>query len=109
MNTSSQTLQSQGSPILLLAQLLATNPELPAVGYRIDPFEPTTLYVSVHGDLGRFEPWRLALGLPAPEIHSLNGAGWMAAAGVVADVPVQLTGYGTTNEVAEVVGSAVSA
>lgn len=97
MNTSSQTqtLRSQGSPVLLLAQLLATHPGLPAVTYHIDGIVPTQLDVSVHSGLEPFEAWRQALGLPVPRVHDYQCRMWVAVEGTVADVSVKLAGFGS--------------
>lgn len=100
MNTSSQTLQSQGSPILLLAQLLTTHPDLPAVTYHVDSIIPEQLDISVHhGRLDQFEVWRVALGLADPEERGGRGLTWVTTKGTVQDVSVVLTGHGSAAEV----------
>jgi len=112
VNTSSQTLRAQSSPILLLAQLLADNPELPAATYRIDSIVPGELVINLHGGLlDRFEAWRIALGLDSTEMvpHAFGGANWADVKGRVQDVPVQLIGHGTADEVAALVSMAVAA
>ncbi|MFC9036847.1 hypothetical protein [[Kitasatospora] papulosa] len=112
MTTSSQTLRAQSSPILLLTQLLADNPELPAATYHIDSIVPGELVISLHrGRLDRFEDWRLALGFDSTEMvaHSFGGANWTDVRGRVQDVPVQLIGHGTADEVAALVKTAVAA
>ncbi|MFI6862608.1 hypothetical protein ACIBKZ_22395 [Streptomyces sp. NPDC050421] len=106
MNASSQTLQSQGSPILLLAHLLTAHPDLPAATYHVDNIVPDHLYISLHdGDFGRFEEWRLLLGLGVPVTHIFGESTWVDVEGVVQDVPVRLTGHGTAAEVAAYVAS----
>lgn len=113
MNTSSQTtLRAQSSPILLLAQLLADNPVLPAVTYHIDSIIPGELAIHVHhGRFDQFETWRVVLGLSDVEVHTFGQSTWVDVAGTVADVPVRLTGHGTAAEVAAYVAglSAVAA
>ncbi|MFE9363722.1 hypothetical protein ACFYNN_13075 [Streptomyces sp. NPDC006978] len=112
MNTSSQTLRTQSSPILLLAQLLADNPELPAATYQIDSIVPGELVITLHrGRLERFEDWRIALGLDSTEMvaNDFGGAHWADVKGRVQDVPVRLTGHGTADEVAALVKTAVAA
>ncbi|MFD4662499.1 hypothetical protein [Streptomyces halstedii] len=111
MNTSSQTLRAQSSPVLLLAQLLADNPELPSVTYHIDYIVPGELQISVHNGLARFETWRVVLGLSDLEVRTFGQSTWVDVAGVVRDVKVRLTGHGTAAEVAAYVAglSAVAA
>ncbi|MCW8219444.1 hypothetical protein [Streptomyces griseolus] len=111
MNTSSQTLRAQSSPVLLLAQLLAAHPDLPAVTYHIDYIVPGELQISVHHDLAGFEEWRAVLGLSDLEVRTFGQSTWVDVAGAVADVPVRLTGHGTAAEVAAYVAglSAVAA
>lgn len=106
MNTSSLTLQSQGSPVLLLAHLLTAHPGLPAATYHVDSMFPTELDISVHrGAFDEFEVWRSALGLEVPEECAFGASTWLATKGVVQDVPVKLVGYGTAAEVAAYVAS----
>lgn len=104
MNTSSQTLQQQGSPVLLLADLLRRHPQLPAVSYHVDNIYPDQLEVSIHRTVREhFETWRQVLGLPEPSVKSYGPNMWLTTAGVVDDVRVELRGYGTPDEVAAVV------
>lgn len=103
MNTSSH-LQQQGSPILLLADLLRRHPQLPAVSYHVDDIYPDQLEVSIHRSVRRdFETWRQVLGLPTPSVKSYGPNVWLTTVGVVDDVRVELRGYGTPDEVAAVV------
>ncbi|MFE7626053.1 hypothetical protein [Streptomyces sp. NPDC057509] len=106
MNTSShlQSLQQQGAPVLLLADLLRRTPGLPAATYHIDNIGRPLLAVSIHSSVRTaFESWRVALGLPAGEVRSYGGDTWVASEGVTADVPVKLVGFGTADDVAAVV------
>lgn len=106
MNEVSQTLQQQGSPILLLAHLQREFPTLPAATYHIDNIVPEQLAIILHdGDLARFEAWRVALGLSAPVVRRWEGSAWVDAVGVTADVPVKLTGHGTADEIAAYVAA----
>lgn len=101
MNTSShlQNLQQQGAPVLLLADLLRRNPELPAATYRIDNIGRPLLAVLVHGSVRTdFETWRAVLGLSVSEGRET----WLLAEGVVDDVRVELRGFGTADEIAAV-------
>ena len=101
MTTSSQTLRAQSSPILLLTQLLADNPELPAVTYHIDSIIPGELAIHVHhGRFNQFEEWRTVLGLSDLEARTFGQSTWVDVAGVVRDVKVRLSGHGTAAEVA---------
>ncbi|WP_326700243.1 hypothetical protein OG909_24925 [Streptomyces sp. NBC_01754] len=101
MNTSSQTLRAQSSPVLLLAQLLADRPDLPAVTYHIDSIVPGELAIHVHhGRFAEFEEWRVVLGLSDLEVRTYGQSTWVDVAGVVRDVNVRLTGHGTADEVA---------
>lgn len=101
MNTSSQTLQVQGSPILLLAYLHQENSYLPAAEFHVSPIYPTRLEISLHDQLADFEVWLNALGLSAPVPRRYDGSSWLAVEGVVNDVPVKLNGYGTADAVEE--------
>lgn len=93
--------------MLLLADLLRRHPQLPAATYHIDSIDEPLLAVSIHGGIRTdFEPWRVALGLPAGEVRSWSGETWVAAEGVTADVRVRLTGFGTLGEVAAVAEAA---
>lgn len=109
MNTSSQTLQSQGSPIVLLAHLRLTLPGLPAAEFHLSPVYPGRLDVSTHGPVADFGVWMKALGLPAPEPVHYNGSSWLATEGVVDDVPVVLNGYGSLEDVQTFATTAVAA
>jgi hypothetical protein len=102
VNTSSH-LQQQGSPILLLADLLRRHPQLPAVSYHVDNIYPDQLEVSIHQSVRRdFEVWRQVLGLPEPSVKSYGPTTWLTTVGVVDDVRVELRGYGTPDEVVAV-------
>ncbi|MFZ4264466.1 hypothetical protein [Streptomyces arboris] len=104
-----RTLQDQGSPVLLLAQLLADRPDLPAATYRIDYIDPTQLSICVQrGRLDELEAWRTALGLSGPEVHSFGESSWVAMAGRVQDVPVELSGHASEDEVAAYVAEHVA-
>jgi hypothetical protein len=108
VNTSSQTLQSQGSPILLLAHLLTEHPGLPAATYHVDNIVPDHLSISFHnGDFARFEEWRQLMGLSVDSVepHTFGDSTWVDVKGVVQDVPVRLTGHGTAAEVAAYVAN----
>lgn len=101
MNASSQTLQDQGSPILLLAYLHQENSYLPAAEFHVSPVYPTRLEISLHDRLADFEVWLTALGLSAPAPLHYAGTSWLTAEGVVDDVPVTLNGYGTADAIEE--------
>ncbi|WP_424863074.1 hypothetical protein [Streptomyces sp. MMS24-I29] len=101
-----QTLQSQGSPILLLAHLHRSMPHLPTAGFTLHSHVPGTLEIKLHtaaagelSALAAFEQWRTALGLGAPSPRRADGLSWVSVEGVVDDVPVKLTGFGSEAEV----------
>lgn len=105
------TLQDQGSPVLLLAQLHRDMPTLPGADFRLSPIYPNRLEISVHDGLDVFEAWRVALGLDVPVVRDRQKTWWVSVDGVVADVPVRLTGFASEAEVAAYVAerSAVAA
>lgn len=110
MNTSSQTLQSQGSPILLLTYLHREMGHLPGAAFSIAAHIPDTLEIKLHIShdvpaMGAFETWRVALGLGDPAVKSTadGSLAWLEVEGRVDDVPVRLTGFGTVDEVAAAV------
>lgn len=98
MNEVSQTLQQQGSPILLLAYLHRTFPGLPHAEFHTSAIY-NRLDVSIHEDLGAFEMWRVALGLGSPVARSCGGTAWLVIEGVVADVPVCLVGFAAADDI----------
>ncbi|MFI0718900.1 hypothetical protein [Streptomyces sp. NPDC021224] len=51
-----------------LAQITATLGHLPAADINLSPVFPDHLTVAIHDDLGAFEQWRQALGVPATAI-----------------------------------------
>lgn len=103
MNESSQTLQVQGSPILLLAYLQREFPHLPAAAFNISSISPDLLHVSIHRTVRRdFETWRAVLGLPVADVHTWGLDTWLATSGSFADVPVKLLGHGSADDVAAV-------
>lgn len=109
MIASSQTLQRQGSPILLLAYLHREFPSLPQAEFHTSPIYPTRLNISVHDRVADFGAWLTALGLTDPQTIHYSGSSWLTVEGVVADVPVRLNGYGTSRDVAAFGAELVSA
>lgn len=96
-----RTLRGQGSPVRLLAQLLADSPELPAAEFHVSAIYPDRLDVSVHDDMGAFEAWREALGLARPIDRTRDRMFWVVVDGVSGDVPVRLTGFASEVSVEE--------
>ncbi|MEU4798668.1 hypothetical protein [Streptomyces sp. NPDC023327] len=57
------------SPALTALRLLAVDfAKMPAPTVRVSPIFPALLDLSLHGDLGAFEPWRTALGIARKDI-----------------------------------------
>ncbi len=100
MNTSSQTMQSQGSPILLLAYLHTEMGHLPAADFHLSPLVPSELSISLHYSLEAFEAWRVALGLGAAEAQSGASKSWLTSEGTVDDIPVRMLGFAAEADVA---------
>lgn len=99
MNTSSQTLQTQGSPILLLAYLHTKMGHLPAADFHLSPLVPSELSISLHYSLESFEAWRVALGLGAAKAQSGAGSCWLTSEGRVDDIPVRMLGFASVENV----------
>ncbi|WP_055567295.1 hypothetical protein [Streptomyces atriruber] len=72
------------SPALAALRLLAVDfAKMPAPTVRVSPVFPAVLDLSLHGDLGAFEPWRLALGIAREDIdfHTQgDGRTWVLCA-----------------------------
>ncbi|MEU5688030.1 hypothetical protein DEJ48_10750 [Streptomyces venezuelae] len=87
------------SPALTALRLLAVDfAQLPAPTERISPIVPKELDLSLHGDLGAFEPWRAALGIAREDIdfHTQgDGQTWVLCADTdYAGARVTLYAYG---------------
>ncbi|MFD6434288.1 hypothetical protein [Streptomyces venezuelae] len=86
------------SPALTALRLLAVDfADLPAPTVRVSPIVPKELDLSLHGDLGAFEPWRTALGIARKDIdfHTQGGGTWVLCATVdYAGALVTLYAYG---------------
>lgn len=84
-------------PIALMRLLAADHPHLPAPHLGVSPHHPHTLALSVHGDLGKFEAWREALGIDPEQVRRNTQSGGttlvLSAAATVADARVELIGY----------------
>lgn len=84
-------------PMALMRLLAADHPDLPAPHVGVSPHFPHTLTLAVHGDLGRFEAWREALGIAPEAVRRNTQSGGttvvLSAAATIADAHVQLTGY----------------
>ncbi|MFF2405762.1 hypothetical protein [Streptomyces sp. NPDC058092] len=111
-----QTLQAQGSPILLLAYLHKEMSHLTAPSFTIHGHAPTELHIHLHRSvpgevpaLTAFEEWRTALGLGLPSQGGGSTVSWLSTEGRVDDVAVVLTGYGTPSEVEAAVAELVAA
>ncbi|MFI1679768.1 hypothetical protein [Streptomyces sp. NPDC020607] len=72
------------SPALTALRLLAVDfADLPAPTVRVSPVFPAVLDLSLHGDLGAFEPWRTTLGIVREDIdfHTQgDGETWVLCA-----------------------------
>ncbi|MEV8354662.1 hypothetical protein ACFVTT_35465 [Streptomyces niveus] len=101
--------REQGGPILLLARLHQTLPDLPAAKFDLSHIYPDRLSISVYDDLAAFEAWRTALGFGAPTDKHHGGSSWLVVEGLVDDVPVRLTGFGATADVKALAAALVTA
>ncbi|MFE0137832.1 hypothetical protein ACFWY6_40680 [Streptomyces sp. NPDC059037] len=85
-------------PLRALRLLALDFPDLPAPEVRVTPIYPTRLEVSLHDDLGAFEPWRAALRInrDAVDFHSQSdGKTWVLEAYAdFAGATVRLIAYG---------------
>ncbi|MEU8958826.1 hypothetical protein AB0C93_31580 [Streptomyces sp. NPDC048518] len=87
------------SPALMALRLLAVDfAKLPAPCVRISPIFPAVLDLSLHDDLGAFEPWRVALGIAREDIdfHTQgDGQTWVLCASIdYAGARVTLNAFG---------------
>ncbi|MEU3735966.1 hypothetical protein AB0E78_02655 [Streptomyces sp. NPDC032198] len=85
-------------PLRALRVLALDFPDLPAPTVHISPIYPERLQLSLHDDLGAFEPWRLALHIArdAVDFHSQgDGETWVLEAYVdVTGATVRLNAFG---------------
>ncbi|KAB8162953.1 hypothetical protein FH609_004300 [Streptomyces sp. 3MP-14] len=82
------------APALHLAYLIAEqDPGLPAAMISVSYTHPSTVEVSLHGDPGDMEPWRVALGIAPAEVRldTHKGSSWLTASTTVRGVRVELT------------------
>ncbi|MGW5738942.1 MULTISPECIES: hypothetical protein [Streptomyces] len=87
------------APALTALRLLAVDfPELPAPTVQVSPIYPTLLELSLHDDLGAFEPWRSALRIAREDIDFRtqgDGGTWVLRATTdYAGARVKLIAYG---------------
>lgn len=88
-------LAAQRAPLGALVQIGAVFPGLPAACFGIDDVFPDRLDISVHDDLGHFEVWRTALGLPvdAVEYSTASTCMMLVAYGAYSGATVKLVGF----------------
>ncbi|MCF3119289.1 hypothetical protein IPZ68_06140 [Streptomyces arenae] len=86
-------------PLRALRLLVHDFPGLPAPRVNLTPLYPERLELSLHNDLGAFEPWRIALGIDrdAVDFHSQSdGETWVLDASAdFAGATVRLLAFGT--------------
>lgn len=87
------------APALSALRLLAVDfPEMPAPTVHVSPIYPTLLELSLHDDLGAFEPWRIGLRIAREDIDfhtQSDGRTWvLCAATDYAGARVKLSAYG---------------
>jgi hypothetical protein len=89
------TLADQRRALEALAQIAAAFGHLPAACFDIGDVFPDRIDISVHDDLGAFEAWRVALGIPADavEFGTMTNRTYLIGRGSFAGVAVKLTGY----------------
>lgn len=84
-------------PMALMRLLAADHPNLPAPHVGMSPHRPDCLALAVHGDLGKFEAWREALGIDplAVRRNTQSGDTTLVLTGfaTIADARVELVGY----------------
>ncbi|NEB75302.1 hypothetical protein G3I40_08665 [Streptomyces sp. SID14478] len=92
------TMKELAAPVRALLALMAEFGHLPAPHVGISPIFPTRLDLSLHDDLGTFEPWRYALGIAHDDVRfATQGGGltWvLQGAANYAGVDVRLVAYG---------------
>ncbi|QEU97447.1 hypothetical protein CP970_19860 [Streptomyces kanamyceticus] len=85
-------------PVLALRVLALDFPDLPAPTMHISSIYPERLELSLHDDLGAFEPWRVALGIEraAVDFHTQgDGKTWVLQAHAdYAGATVRLLAFG---------------
>lgn len=93
------TLAAQAIALDAAAQLARALGHLPGARVEVGHIFPGQLCVSLHNDLGDFEAWREALGIPAADVHHKEyapGAMCLTATSKYAGAEIELTGYATT-------------
>ncbi|MEU5774285.1 hypothetical protein ABZ819_13490 [Streptomyces venezuelae] len=97
-----RTAQSLAVPLRALRLLVLDFPDLPAPTVGLTPIYPERLELSLHDDLGSFEPWRNALSIGRGEVdfHTQgDGETWVLQASIdYAGATVRLTAYGAALE-----------
>lgn len=92
------TLDGLTVPMRALRRLALDFPHLPAPSLAISTIFPERLELSLHDDLGAFEPWRVALRIDRDEVRfgeQSGGQTWVLQASTAfADAQVKLIAYG---------------
>ncbi|MGG7574749.1 hypothetical protein [Streptomyces sirii] len=97
---STLTMNDLAAPLRALRLLTADFPDLPAVNVDVSRHYPGRLELSCHDDLGTFEAWREAVGIPPESVtYKEQSAGCtrvLRAATDYAGVHLSLVGFSET-------------
>jgi hypothetical protein len=90
-------LAGQLTALEALIVLARTHAHLPAVDMQVGSIFPDTIRMHIHHDLGAFEAWREALGIPGDSVdHSaFDGRVTLKASTAFHGATVDITGYAT--------------
>ncbi|MCR8574701.1 hypothetical protein [Streptomyces sp. Isolate_219] len=95
------TLATQMAALAAAEQLGRAHGYLPFARIEFSPYQPDVIQISLHENLGDFDQWRSALGIPHSAVdYKPNGPSrmYLQAAGEFAGVKVEITGFGTAVE-----------
>jgi hypothetical protein len=92
------TLSSQQTAADAVAAVFRLLGHLPGAAMQIDTIIPERVDISLHDDLGDFEAWREALGIPpsAVTVRKSSSYFYLKAEGEFAGARVELVGFGPT-------------
>ncbi|NUP47243.1 MAG: hypothetical protein HOW97_08005 [Catenulispora sp.] len=96
MSYENRTVADQQPALAVLAQIGAAFPHLPGAVFNVSRLDLDEVTVSLHDDLGDFEAWRIALGVPASAVGYRTQPGNTVLTATVewGGGTVELVGYG---------------
>lgn len=96
MSYQNRTVADQQATLAVLARVGAAFPHLPAAELNVTRVYLDRLTISLHDDIGDFEAWRVALGVPheSVEYDTLPGVTALKATVQWGGGTIELVGYG---------------